>query len=220
MDEEAAPQPINLDDIAVDAITNAPAPQNLREEEEEENELPPTKRRRIGESESEEMMCCKKIVILRRYQSFFPEEAAACWGKEPLNVEMGLERLSDLEEQIQFMVCCKNGAKATAWAAEVGLQSIEAGLCLMTPIKAQGLSSLSKDKEFQSVVNEYCLQNSALFYTKPEYRIALHIAKTAMMLHHINTEIESGNFVRHVDHANGKQNTETIDDVCETLEKQ
>ena len=73
------------------------------------------------------------------------------------------------------------------WAARATLSGMEGLLCNLTPIDAEGLSTLADDPEFTDLWKEMTLDSTFLAYTKPHYRMGFLLLQNTLMLHRMNT---------------------------------
>lgn len=134
----------------------------------------------------EQLTHLQAIEMLTRYELFFPEVYKKVMGntlKESLNVVEANNAIS----KMKFLQSTKSMGQMNTWAARATLSGMEGLLCNLTPIDAEGLSTLADDPEFTDLWKEMTLDSTFLAYTKPHYRMGFLLLQNTLMLHRMNT---------------------------------
>lgn len=162
--------------------------------EESEDKSEATGPKKYGDSSLEiHLNRLQAIEIFLRLQTAFPEVAARVLneefsGKKPY--ELTEDEANKAVASVKFLQGVKSTGKINEWAGEITIRGVEDLLCCLTPIKAEGLSIVSKDPDFQELWKEVTIDMMTLSYLDPKARLGLYLAKNLYILHHINLEKE------------------------------
>jgi len=133
------------------------------------------------------------IEILLRLQAAFPEVVERVLKEQFDNkkpTELTEEEANRAVASAKFLQSVKSTGKINMWAGEIAVRGLEDTLCTFTPIKAQGLSVVAKDPDFQELWKEVTIDMMTLSYMEPKYRLGLYMLKNLYILHHINCSKE------------------------------
>ena len=167
--EEAITKQISIDLTTLDNVPDEPT-ENIEEDYQEEDDfqeeqsfqpsIDPIERRR-------------RILILQFYLNEFPDTLVVY---KDLNFEnMSDQGLLDIRQEFDFIIGCKNSVGITITAFKKSIETLEHVCVNFTPLKVQGLSTLTQDKDLIDDVKHWSLQNMQLIQIKPEYRILYRV---------------------------------------------
>lgn len=115
----------------------------------------------------------------------FPTEYEEIVGKRKVD-KMKQKQLADLVTEVKHRIGATTQSILTDWAKDCILRGTE-NVLVQAGAEVKGLTSVCQaDPNFQKVWNEMMLETMHYTYVKPQYRLALSVARTAYILHHQN----------------------------------
>lgn len=123
----------------------------------------------------------------KRFGAFLKKEGFKLDNK--LLNKMNKTQLDELLGSVKFAVCNMNQSNMFKQIANAGVSGAEMMGCKFG-LKINGLSvSLQQNQEYHDLIDEILFERQLLFYTKPEYRLAMLVVQTGATLHYTNSAL-------------------------------
>ena len=127
----------------------------------------------------------KKMLKLKFYFDEFPDKLSMY---HDINLpQLTGDQLDSLRAEINMIVNAQLTITQSVNTFQLGLYFIEAILTNHTPIRAQGLSALAKDKILLDNVKIFTLENIDIIKSKSKHCIAMRICPAILALHQANS---------------------------------
>lgn len=134
-------------------------------------------------NDTENKNLIRKRLVLKLYFNEFPQ-----LSEYNQNIEyMDYESLTDLQYELENVLAMSNGITNMQGMFMKGIQGLEMGLSLFTPINAAGLSDICEnDPAFMDDVKLICLRYADSLNTSPEVRIGFSLMSNIFLLNKLN----------------------------------
>lgn len=188
VDQEPPPVPPSLSQINFDSVAVSEGPvvpssitgKKRKREEDDEPEVAIEER-----LQKRELLC-----ILSKCKEKFPQQYEEVVGKRKV-YNMPLNKLVDLVKEVKHNIGARTTSIVTDWGADLMLRGTE-NVLVKLGVECEGLSTVcGEDPEFQLIWNELMIDTMHTVFMQPKFRLGVHIAKTAYLLHTANKNFKA-----------------------------
>jgi len=130
----------------------------------------------------------RQILLLKMYINEFPTQLSAY---KDIDLEsLRNDDLSNLKDEIDFLLGCKNTVQAGQQAFIQAVSVFEELTKNFTPLKTEGFTKACMTPQIMDDVKHVCIKRMDLIKTEPETRLAYGLITNLLLIHNLNSQNE------------------------------